>query len=81
MDHLIPRSHYFFGGSEAGLGLRISATNVTECFVRFVSKKIQWRFDILTVMGPGQNSNNILSWSKRLECFAKQDPGRARQSS
>ena len=23
----------------------------------------------------------ILSWSKRLECFAKQDPGRARQSS
>ena len=25
--------------------------------------------------------NRILSWSKRLECFAKQDPGRARQSS
>ena len=23
----------------------------------------------------------VLSWSKRLECFAKQDPGRARQSS
>ena len=23
----------------------------------------------------------ILSWSKRLECFAKQGPGRARQSS
>ena len=22
----------------------------------------------------------VLSWSKRLECFAKQDPGRARQS-
>ena len=24
---------------------------------------------------------HLLSWSKRLECFAKQDPGRARQSS
>ena len=24
---------------------------------------------------------NILNWSKRLECFAKKDPGRARQSS
>ena len=23
----------------------------------------------------------VLSWSKRLECFAKQDPGRARQIS
>ena len=23
----------------------------------------------------------VLSWSKRLECFAKEDPGRARQSS
>ena len=25
--------------------------------------------------------DHALSWSKRLECFAKQDPGRARQSS
>ena len=25
--------------------------------------------------------SRVLSWSKRLECFAKQDPGRARQSS
>ena len=24
---------------------------------------------------------HVLSWSKRLECFVKQDPGRARQSS
>ena len=24
---------------------------------------------------------DLLSWSERLECFAKQDPGRARQSS
>ena len=27
------------------------------------------------------DSQRLLSWSKSLECFAKQDPGRARQSS
>ena len=29
---------------------------------------------------PGKGIKYVLSWSKRLDCFAKQDPGRARQS-
>ena len=63
--------------------MELQVKSLTKVDIDKNSLNLKWRTESSAgaMYVRGTFCARVLSWSKRLECFAKQDPGRARQSS